>query len=69
MAGSTEFDNAPWRKSRRSGSDSGCVSMAPYRAWVAIRDSKDPHRRTIVLPRAETRELFDGIKAGLFDLG
>ncbi|MDL4771788.1 DUF397 domain-containing protein [Actinomadura xylanilytica] len=68
MTGATELDNAPWRKSVRSGTDSGCVSLASHRARIAIRDSKDHHRTTIVLPVAKTRKLFDDIKAGLFDL-
>lgn len=68
MTGATELDNAPWRKSVRSGSDGNCVSLASHRAHVAIRDSKDPRRTTIVLAVTETRRLFDEIKAGLFDL-
>ncbi|WP_369009207.1 DUF397 domain-containing protein [Actinomadura sp. BRA 177] len=70
MGGQGDWDKASWRKSRRSGSDGSgsCVSLAASASCGAIRDTKNPHRTTIILPRAVLRAMLDDIKDGAFDL-
>lgn len=69
MGGQGDWDKASWRKSRRSGSDgTGCVSIAVSSSCGAIRDTKNPRRTTIVLPRSVLRRMLDEIKSGAFDL-
>lgn len=40
--------NAPWRKSRRSGSVSNCVEVAVTSDVVGVRDTKDRGGATLV---------------------
>ncbi|NYE13080.1 hypothetical protein BJ999_003376 [Actinomadura citrea] len=70
MGGQGDWDKASWRKSRRSGSDGagGCVSLAVSASYGAIRDSRNPCRTTIVLPKTVLRRMLDDIKNGAFDL-
>ncbi|MES9538637.1 DUF397 domain-containing protein [Spirillospora sp. NPDC049024] len=68
MGGQGDWDKASWRKSKRSGSDTGCVSLAASASYGAIRDTKEPQRTTIVLPKAVLRGMLDEIKRGAFDL-
>lgn len=68
MVGQGEWNEASWRKSTRSGSDGGCVSVATVGSHGAVRDSKDPEPTTIVVPKAALRRLLQEIKRGEFDL-
>ncbi|MFI0408248.1 DUF397 domain-containing protein [Actinomadura sp. 3N508] len=68
MGGQGDWDKASWRKSRRSGTDGGCVSLATSASRGAVRDSKNPCRTTIVLPKAVLRRMLEEIKSGAFDL-
>ncbi|GAA2294120.1 hypothetical protein GCM10010402_60840 [Actinomadura luteofluorescens] len=70
MGGQGNWDKASWRKSRRSGSEGAgeCVSLASSASYAAIRDSKNPCRTTIVLPKSVLRGMLDEIKNGVFDL-
>jgi hypothetical protein len=63
-----ELGLVAWRKSTRSDSDSGCVSIAVIRGFAAIRDSKDPRWRAIVLGLADCRDLVQAIKDGQYDV-
>lgn len=71
MGGQGNWDKVPWRKSRRSGSEDqggNCVAVAASASYAAIRDTNDPCRATIVLPKAALRGMLDEIKNGAFDL-
>jgi hypothetical protein len=70
MVGQRELNEATWRKSKRSGSDSSssCVSVAVVGSYGAIRDSKDPELTAIVVPMTMFRRLFAEIKRGILDL-
>ncbi|GAA4063385.1 DUF397 domain-containing protein [Actinomadura sp. NPDC047616] len=71
MVGQGEWNEASWRKSVRSGSHEsagGCVCVAVIGSWGAIRDSKDPEPRTIVMPKPALRRLFEEVKRGRLDL-
>ncbi|MGI5415104.1 DUF397 domain-containing protein [Actinomadura luteofluorescens] len=70
MGGQGDWDQASWRKSSWSGADqeTGCVSIAVSASCGAIRDTKNPRRTTIVLPKSVLRRVLDEIKSGAFDL-
>jgi hypothetical protein len=68
MGGQGDWDRASWRKSRRSDTQTGCVSLAASASCGAIRDTKNPRRTTIVLPKAVLRAMLAEIKDGAFDL-
>lgn len=63
-----ELGNVAWRKSARSDASGGCVSIAVVRGFAAVRDSKDPSRRAIVLDMPAFRELVRAIKDGEHEL-
>ena len=67
MVSQEDLDNASWRKSSRSDTASGCVSMAPVDAYRAVRDSKDPHGPVLVFSTLELRVFLHRIKEGYFD--
>ncbi|MEV3924140.1 DUF397 domain-containing protein [Actinomadura coerulea] len=69
MVGQGDWDKASWRKSSWSGSDPpGCVSIAVSASYGAVRDTENPCRTIIVLPRAALRQVLEEIKKGAFDL-
>ncbi|WP_149256974.1 DUF397 domain-containing protein [Actinomadura sp. K4S16] len=70
MGGQGDWDKASWRKSSRSGDDdvTGCVSIAVSALYGAVRDTKNPCRTTIVLPKVVLRGMLNEIKNGGFDL-
>ncbi|GLZ14373.1 hypothetical protein Acsp04_46080 [Actinomadura sp. NBRC 104425] len=68
MVGQREWNQASWRKSRRSDSPGGCVCLSVIGSWAAIRDSKNPQPVTLVMPRSALRGLIQEIKRGAWDL-
>jgi hypothetical protein len=57
------FTGATWRKSTRSGGQSGqCVEVAGLTGIVGIRDSKNPAGPKLVVSRAVFGRLVDGVK-------
>lgn len=51
-----------WRKSSRSGADSGnCVELR-LNTHIEIRDSKAPHLGSLAVTRAEFAALLDSAK-------
>jgi hypothetical protein len=65
----TDFSSAHWRKSSRSGGESGqCVEVAEASGFVGVRDSKNPGDGHLVLDRAAVSALLAQVKAGEFDL-
>lgn len=57
-----------WRKSSYSGDGNNCVEAAPIADSIAIRDSKNPEARPVILQPPTWRHLCDQVKAGVFDL-
>jgi hypothetical protein len=55
-----------WRKSSHSGSGNNCVEVAAGNRHIAVRDSKDPHGRKLVISLPEWRAFVAGVKAGEF---
>jgi hypothetical protein len=70
MVGQGEWNEASWRKSKRSGSEGGggCVAVAAVGSYGAVRDSKNSELTTIVMPMAALRRLLKEIKRGELDL-
>lgn len=57
-----------WRKASYSGANGGtCVEVAPMRAAVAVRDSKNPDGPRLAFTSAEWKAFTRRIKAGRFD--
>lgn len=54
-------ENATWRKSTRSGSQSNCVEVAAY---GAVRDSKNPDGPVL---RVDLSVFLTVMKSGRFD--
>lgn len=65
----TDFSSARWRKSSRSGGQSGqCVEVARVSGLVGVRDSRSPEGGHLVLDRAAVSALLAQVKAGDLDL-
>lgn len=57
-----------WRRSSRTDNGNGnCVELAVLGAGTAIRDSKDPHGGTLLLPHPGFNALRAATKAGHLD--
>ncbi len=50
-----EPDGIVWRTSSYSGTNGGCVEIAPGPAGVLVCDSKDPDGPTLAVPAAAWR--------------
>jgi uncharacterized protein DUF397 len=54
-----------WRKASYSGSNGGgCIEVAPTRAAVAVRDSKDPAGPRLAFAPQDWREFTRRVKNG-----
>ena len=64
-----DFSSARWRKSSRSGGESGqCVEVAEASGLVCVRDSKNPRVGHLAVDRVAFAELLIQVKAGVLDL-
>jgi len=64
-----DLRDAPWRKSRHSETDQGCVETAFLPDGnVAVRDSKDRRGPALVYTPSEWDAFIKGAKDGEFDL-
>jgi hypothetical protein len=64
-----DLARAAWRKSTHSGGYEGgsnCVEVASSRGLVAVRDSKDLARRTLVFSAPQWRAFVSGLKGSDF---
>lgn len=63
------FEDCDFRKSSFSNSSgSHCLLVAEKAGIVAVRDSKDPSKTTLVFNRDEWAAFVNGVKAGEFDI-
>jgi hypothetical protein len=63
----SDFSNAPWHKSTRSGS-AGCVEVATLKGVVGVRDSKDCQGPILVFRFDEWNAFLAGVRDGEFDI-
>ena len=65
-----DLTSAEWRKSRSSGNNGGnCVEVARnLPGVVAVRDSKDPDGRALMLTPEQWRKFAASVRAGKLDL-
>jgi hypothetical protein len=63
----SDFSNAVWHKSVRSGG-SGCVEVATFEHLVGVRDSKDRQGPVLVFRFDEWNAFLAGVRDGEFDL-
>ena len=63
----SDFSNAVWYKSARSG-DVGCVEVATLERVVGVRDSKDRQGPVLVFRFDEWNAFLAGVRDGEFDL-
>ena len=63
----SDFSNAVWHKSTRSGS-AGCVEVATLERVVGVRDSKDRQGPVLVFRFDEWSAFLAGVREREFDL-
>ena len=63
----SDFSNAVWHKSARSGGG-GCVEVATLERVVGVRDSKDRQGPVLVFRFDEWNAFLAGVRDGEFDL-
>jgi Domain of unknown function (DUF397) len=62
------LDGAVWRKSSYSGTQGNCVEVATnLPGIVAVRDSKNPDRATVIISRAGWAAFAAGVREGRFE--
>lgn len=62
------FRDDDFRKSSETLMRRVCVMVAHKDGAIAVRDSKDPSRKTLIFNKAEWGAFIKGVKAGEFDL-
>jgi hypothetical protein len=63
----SDFSNAVWHKSTRSGA-TGCVEVATLGGVVGVRDSKDREGPVLVFRFDEWNAFVAGVRDSEFDL-
>jgi Domain of unknown function (DUF397) len=63
----SDFSNAVWHKSTRSG-DGGCVEVATREPVVGVRDSKDRQGPVLVFRFDEWNAFLAGVRDGEFNI-
>ncbi|MGH3647188.1 MAG: DUF397 domain-containing protein [Micromonosporaceae bacterium] len=61
-----DLSRAVWKKSRRSGTNGGCVEVADLGSHVAVRDSKHLEQPPLVFTAFEWECFLDGVANGEF---
>ena len=66
------FEDHDFRKSSRSQAypflPFNCVMVAVKEGAIAVRDSKDPEKKTLVFDNHEWTAFIEGVKNGEFDI-
>jgi Domain of unknown function (DUF397) len=57
-----ELNDATWRKSSRSPSQSECVELTSLPGRLAIRDSKNPDTTALIITQSQGRTLLQRLK-------
>jgi hypothetical protein len=65
---SEDLASAHWFSSKMSSSSGGCLEVAHFDGWVAVRDTEDPTNPPFVVRAFVWECLLDGAKNGEFDL-
>lgn len=63
-----DLSHAEWRKSTRSTGTGECVEVADLAPSVAVRDSKDPEGKALILTHDQWINFVGATKSGIFDL-
>ncbi|GAB2576999.1 DUF397 domain-containing protein [Streptomyces capparidis] len=58
---------AEWFKSSASSANGGCLEIAFFPGWVALRDNEDPANPPFVVTDHVWRCFLDGARGGEFD--
>jgi hypothetical protein len=66
---SVQFMDSDFRKATQTLMRRICVMVGYRDGAIAVRDSKDPARTTLIFNRDEWNAFIKGVKDGEFDLG
>ena len=64
----TRFEDCDFRKASGTLMRRICVMVAHKNGAIAVRDSKDSSRKTLIFNEAEWDVFIRGVKAGEFDM-